>query len=215
VAEADNGPKNESARDTMRSHPQRAMYDQLEDTLASITMQLRSAIEADAHMPRANGKASGASGRLQRANGWARQISAELGSVLLDTLGLAATIEWHARQFQKCTGVLYELTVKQAAAFDLPEDYAATIFEIYNEALSNVARHAGASRVAIALTITPHEVTVVVRDNGIGLGIEEPAQATGGLATIRARSQTYKGFCEVAGVRNTGTTVTVSLPLPL
>jgi signal transduction histidine kinase len=191
------------------------MYDQLEDALTSITMQLRSAIEADARMPpRVNGKANGASGPLQRANGWARQASAELGSVLLDTLGLAATIEWHARQFQKCTGVLYELKVNHAAAFDLPEDYAATIFDIYNEALSNVARHAGASRVAIALTITPHEVTVVVSDDGIGLGSEDPAADAGGLAAIRARSQTYKGSCEVAGVRNAGTTVTVSLPLP-
>lgn len=191
------------------------MYDQLEDALTSITMQLRSAIEADAlGSRRVNGKANGAGGPLQRANGWARQVSAELGSVLLETLGLAATIEWHARQFQKCTGVLYELTVNHAAAFDLPEDYAATIFDIYNEALSNVARHAGASRVAIALTITPHEVTVVVSDNGIGLGRESPAPAAGGLAAIRARSQTYKGSCEVAGVRNAGTTVTVSLPLP-
>src|SRR5438132_4093466 len=152
------------------------MYDHLEETLTSITMQLRSAIEADAKMPaRVNGTANGASGPLQRANGWARQITAELGSVLLDTLGLAATIEWHVRQFQKCTGVLYELTVTNAAAFDLPEDYAATMFDIYNEALSNVARHAGASRVAIALTITPHELTMVVRDNGIGFADAPPA----------------------------------------
>ena len=191
------------------------MYDQIEDALTSITLQLRSAIEADAHMPpRMNGNGSRASGPLQRSGGWGRRTSAELGSVLLDTLGLAATMEWHVRQFQKCTGVLYELTVNQAAAFDLPEDYAATIFDIYNEALSNVARHAGASRVAIALTITPHEVTVIVRDNGIGLGKDAPDPGTGGLAAIRARSQTYKGSCEVAGARNAGTTVTVSLPLP-
>jgi len=199
----------------MRNHAARAMYDQIEDALTSITMQLRSAIEADANMPpRVNGKANGASGPLQRANGWARQVSSELGSVLLDTLGLAATIEWHARQFQKCTGVLYELTVKQAAGFDLPEDHAAAIFDIYNEALSNVARHAGASRVSITLTITPHEVTVVVSDNGVGLRAGDPAADAGGLAAIRARSKTYKGSCEVAGARNAGTTVTVSLPLP-
>jgi signal transduction histidine kinase len=57
-----------------------------------------------------------ASSPLHRASGTARKISAELGAVLLDTLGLPATIEWHVRQFQKCTGVLYELTVNEAPA---------------------------------------------------------------------------------------------------
>ena len=90
----------------------------------------------------------------------AREISAELGSVVLDTLGLTAAMEWRARQFQKHTGVVCKLTVDPAAPIGLPEDYAATIFEFYNEALRNVARHAMASRVAIALTITPHDVTV-------------------------------------------------------
>lgn len=199
----------------MRHHPARAMYDQIEDALTSITMQLRSAIHADTNPPsRVNGKVNGASGPLRRANGWARQVSAELGSVLLDTLGLAVTIEWHLHQFQKCTGILYELTVNNAGGFDLPGEYAAAIFDIYNEALSNVARHAGASRIVISLTITPHEVTLVVRDNGIGLGNEISASGAGGLAAMRAHSLAHKGFCKVTGARNAGTTVTASLPIP-
>jgi len=176
----------------MRTQPARLMYDQLEETLTAMTMQLRSAIAADA-----------------------RQISAELASVLLDTLGLAGTIEWHVRQYQKCTGILCELTVSSVAGFDLPEDYAVTIFDIYNEALSNVARHAGASRVAIGLTVTPHEVTMVVSDNGIGLRKDALAADARGIAAIRERSQAHAGFCEFAGVRNAGTTLTVSLPLAL
>ena len=194
----------------MRRYPARAMYNQLEDILRSITMQLRSAIAADANKPL---RVNGASSSLQRANGWARQVSAELASVLLSTLGLAATIEWHVRQFQTCTGIPCELTINNAAGFELPEDYAAAIFDIYNEALSNVARHAAASHVAIVLTITPHEVSLVVADNGVGLGNEAPASGAGGLAVIRARAQAYKGCSEVAGARNGGTTVTVSLPI--
>src|SRR5204862_3001614 len=112
------------AKGAMRNHSARAMYDQLEDMLTSKTMQLRSAIAADARPPQAGG----------RARGWARRISAELASVLIDTLGLAATIEWHVRQYQKCTGILCELTVSSVAGFDLPGDYAATIYDIYNEA---------------------------------------------------------------------------------
>jgi signal transduction histidine kinase len=85
-----------------------------------------------------------------------------LGPLLLDTLGLAAAIEWHLHQFRKRTGVRYELTVSDAAGFNPPEDYAATIFDIYCEALGNVARHSSASQVAIALSITPQEVTFAV-----------------------------------------------------
>jgi signal transduction histidine kinase len=90
----------------------------------------------------------------------ARSISSELGSILVDTLGLPAALEWRARQFQKRTGVFCKLTVDPVAPAGLPEDHAATIFAVSNEALSNVARHAMASRVAIALTITPNDVTV-------------------------------------------------------
>ena len=194
----------------MRRHPARAMYNQLEDTLRSITMQLRSAIAADASRL---SQVNGTSDALQRASGWARQVSAELASVPLATLGLAATIEWHVRQFQTCTGIRCALTMNDAAGFDLAEDYAETIFDIYSEALSNVARHAAASRVAIALTVTPHEVSLVVADNGVGLGSEAPASGAGGLTAMRARAQACQGSCEVVGGRNGGTTVTVRLPI--
>ena len=70
----------------MRHGPARGMYDQIEDALTSITMQLRSAIHADANMSgAANGKVNGAKDPFQRDSGWARQIAAELGSVLLYT----------------------------------------------------------------------------------------------------------------------------------
>jgi signal transduction histidine kinase len=99
-----------------------------------------------------------------RVEGWARRISAELCAVLLDTVGLAAAVEWHVRRFQKSTGIRYELQVNDAAGFELPEDCAATVFDVYSEALSSMARHTHASRIAIALTITPREVTMLVRD---------------------------------------------------
>ena len=98
--------------------------------------------------PRVNGKNS------------ARQISAELGAFVLDTLGLTAAIEWRTRRFQKLTGVSCRLTMEPAVPVPMPEVYAETIFGFYNEALKNVAQHAMASRVAIALTITPRDVTV-------------------------------------------------------
>jgi signal transduction histidine kinase len=199
----------------MPRHLARAMYDQLEDSLTSITMQLRSAIQADASMPaRVNGRVNEAIGRLQRRSGWARQVSAELGSVLLDTLGLAATVEWHVRQFHKCTGILCELTVNDAAGFDLPDGYAESMYDMCSEALSNVARHSGASHVSIALTITPYAVSLVVHDDGVGLGDADPASGAGRIAALHARAQACKGHCEVKSARSAGTTFMVRLPMP-
>lgn len=71
------------------------------------------------------------------------------------------------RRFYKRTGVLFRLTVNDVAGFNLLEDHATTLFDLYNRALTDVARHAAASRVAIALTITPHDVTMVVRDDAL------------------------------------------------
>lgn len=198
----------------MNHHPAHAMYDHFENTLSSITLQLRSAIEADAGLPaRGYGKIVPDGAPPQRSPGWARQVSAEIGSVLLDELGLAATIEWHVRQFQKCTGIPCELTVTAMAGIDLSANCADTIFGIYSEAMSNVARHAGASRVAIALRIDWREVSLVVRDNGVGLGEDASRSIRGGIAGMQARARIHRGFCQIAGAQGGGTAVTASLPI--
>jgi signal transduction histidine kinase len=142
----------------------------------------------------------------ERAGVWSRQIAAELGAVLLDTLGLAAAVEWHAHQFQKYTGIRSALTVKDTEGFVAPEEYATGLFEMLHDALNHVARCAQVSRVDIALNITPREVGMVMRHDGSG--------ATGALAQIRRRAQAYRGLCDVSRAPETGTTLTVSLPLP-
>src|SRR4051794_2653051 len=129
-------------------------------------------------------RVNGSGDRLHGDSAWTRQVTAELGSILLGPLGLAATIEWHAHQFQKCTGIVCELTINDAAGSELPEDYAAAVFEAYNEALSNIARHAGASRVSIALTMSSRELTMAVRDDGIGLAHGAADASLGGIAGI-------------------------------
>jgi len=147
-----------------------------------------------------------APGGSARAGAWSRQVAAQLGAVLLDTLGLAAAAEWHAHQFQKYTGIRSALTVNDTDGFVAPEEYATGLFEMLHDALNHVARCAQVSRVDIALNITPREVGMVMRHDGIG--------AAGALAQIRRRALAYRGQCEVARAPEAGTTLTVSLPLP-
>jgi signal transduction histidine kinase len=176
----------------MRHEPARAMHESSEDAQTSVTK---------------------VTGKVDAVSGWARRHTAELESVLLDTLGLAATIEWHLHRWQKCTGIACKLALNNSGGFDLSEQIAATIFHIYSEALSNVVRHARAGRVAIALTISPREVALTVRDNGIGLGEQASRSSRGGIAGMRARAQSHQGLCEFSGASNAGTIVTVNLPI--
>ncbi len=157
---------------------------------------------------------SGARAQAESAGWSASPIAPELASVLLGTLGLVATIEWHLHEFRKCTRIPCELTVNDAAGFNLPEEYATAIFHVYLEALSNVARHAAASRVAIEVSMTPDEVAMVVRDDGIGIAsVQDRSSNLGGLAGVCKRADSYNGMCRISGAPNSGTTLSVRLPL--
>lgn len=190
------------------------VYDELRDTLAVIKLQLQSAIQAETLLP-TEGK-MGNSGVVQAdlARLSIRQISAELGSVLLDTLGLAGTIEWYVHEFQKCTGIDYDLNIDAAVGAGLGEEYATVMFDVFHEALSNIAHHARAQKIAVMVGITPQEVVMVVRDNGVGIGERQHANSdSGGLAKMRNYASALEGHCQVVGVPDEGTTLRVSLPL--
>jgi signal transduction histidine kinase len=141
-----------------------ATYGELEKTLAVIKTQLRSFIQADTQSRKAGRKVNGARSQTERASPSIDEVVSELWPVLLDTQGVAATLEWYAREFQKCTGILCGLTITDAAGFEMPGKYAAAIFDIYRESLNNVARHAQPSRIQIAITIRPHEIAMIIRD---------------------------------------------------
>jgi signal transduction histidine kinase len=197
------------------SQPALAVYDELGDTLMVIKMQLKSAIQAEARsLSGDDEKPNNGLAQAEFARVSIRQISAELGSVLLDTLGLAATIEWYVHEFQKCTGIYYDLSIDDAVGAGLAEEYAKAIFHIFHEALSNIAHHAKAAKIAIKVSITPQEVAIVVWDNGVGIAeIQARNSNSGGLAAIRKHAISLKGLCRVVGVPNKGTTLSVSLPL--
>lgn len=211
------GQRPETGRTPGRKLPRFAVYDELGDLLAVIKLQLQSAIQAEAGMPLEEDemrKSSIVQADFARLS--IRQISAELGSVLLDTLGLAATIEWYAHEFQKCTGIKYDLNVDDAAGAGLNEEYATVIFHVLHEALSNIAHHARAEKMAIKVGITPLEVVMVVWDNGVGIAEGQARNLnSGGLAKIRNYASSLEGLCQVVGVPEEGTTLSVSLPLAM
>jgi PAS domain S-box-containing protein len=141
-----------------------------------------------------------------------KKISTELRPGLLDDLGLAAAIEWQAEEFQKRTGIQCKITIDpKDVTFD--RDRNTAIYRIFQETLTNVARHAQATEVNVSLRQRDGQLELNVRDNGRGITEKELANPKSfGLIGIRERVKIFSGINIIKGVPGKGTTVTVRMP---
>jgi PAS domain S-box-containing protein len=142
-----------------------------------------------------------------------RRIATELRPRILDDLGLVAALEWHVREFQERTGVACAFTTS-------PEDIvvdpsrATTLFRICQEALTNVARHANATRIDLSLTQVGAALCLEVRDDGRGISEEAVTDPKSlGLMGMRERVLPWGGAVDIRGIRGRGTVVSVHIPL--
>ncbi|MBZ0156674.1 MAG: PAS domain-containing protein [Alphaproteobacteria bacterium] len=141
------------------------------------------------------------------------RIAMELRPSILDDLGLEAAIEWQLAEFRKRTKIGYELRSAMESTVLSPEITTA-LFRIFQEALTNIARHAGADSVEVGLRTKGERVLLTVKDNG--KGIEEKCVMNSrslGIIGMRERVAVLGGDLSITGERGKGTTVTVSLPL--
>jgi signal transduction histidine kinase len=142
-----------------------------------------------------------------------RRIATELRPSLLDQIGLAAAIEWQGQEFGARTGT--EVVLELSPADErLPGDLSSSAFRILQESLTNVARHARASRVTIRLIQTAELLALHVADDGIGISAEQ-LEGTGslGLLGMRERAQACGGTLRISGRPGAGTTVSLRVPL--
>jgi len=142
-----------------------------------------------------------------------RKISTEMRPGILDELGVAAAIEWMAKDFQNRTGIGCKVTIQ---AMDRISDTvrATTIFRIVQEALTNIMRHAAASQVNVSLEKKDDSLIVEVRDNGIGIMEGRIIDSKSlGLIGIRERVLLLGGKAEISGKPGEGTLVKVILPI--
>ena len=142
-----------------------------------------------------------------------RRIAAELRPGVLDDLGLSAAIEWQARDFQRRSGVS---CVVRAPEEDLPlsRDQATALFRIFQESLTNVARHAKATKVWVNLSKEEGAVVLEVEDDGVGISSARLAERHSlGLLGMRERVAAFGGEIELAGMPGQGTAVVVRMPV--
>ncbi|MBI4238724.1 MAG: sensor histidine kinase [Deltaproteobacteria bacterium] len=141
-----------------------------------------------------------------------RRIATGLRPPVLDTMGLYAAIEWQARDFQARTGITCDCTVPKEEAARTPHAGIA-VFRIVQEILTNIQRHANATRVVLLVYHTPEQTIFEVRDNGRGIRLQESESLQAiGLLGMRERAQGIGGLIAIEGIPEHGTTVRLTIP---
>jgi len=142
-----------------------------------------------------------------------RRIATDLRPKVLDFLGLTAAIKWHAQQFQSRSGIVCQLNI-DTAEIEIDQERSTNIYRIFQEALTNIMRHADASSINVILTKKGDEVQLEIVDNGKGIdrkALSDPKSV--GLTGMRERALLMGGKMSISGARGKGTKVKVTIPL--
>jgi PAS domain S-box-containing protein len=208
-----------SLQEEERTHLAREIHDHLGQLLTALSLDLR-LIErklagvADPDLRTAlTGKISSARILADETIISVQKIASELRPAILDRLGLEAAIESEAQAFQSRTGIDCQWTLPTNPV-SLGADQATGVFRIFQEILTNVARHSQASRLAVRLASEDHELLLEVEDDGIGIQPADITKPTSlGLLGMRERVVILGG--QITFIRNSprGTKVLVQIPL--
>jgi PAS domain S-box-containing protein len=194
--------REQDIREDERTRIAREIHDSLGQALTALKLQLAAARDfASQQAPMLDGRLADTARMVDELVKGVRRIASELRPPILDQLGLPAAVEWLAQDFTRHTGIACQVTVDGSRPVVTPE-LGTALFRIVQESLTNVLRHAGATRVDIELGVKSNCVTLEIDDDGAGiteagttgpgslgiLGMRERAAALGGLLEVSPRS---------------------------
>jgi PAS domain S-box-containing protein len=202
-------------REEERGTIAREIHDELGQQLTGLKMDLYWAVKRlDGAAPdQAREKLRSTISLLDETIRTVRRIATDLRPSILDDLGLIAAIEWQSQEFQKRAGIrtVFQSTIPE---MDFPPDMAIGMFRICQESLTNVARHASASRVSITLDPVEGGVCMIVSDDGKGLDPDKLGRKTLGLIGMKERALMMGGRLEIGNGELKGFRLAVTVPLP-
>lgn len=201
-------------RDEERGRIAREIHDEMGQALTVLKMDLH---WLGQRLPDATevltGKTMAMSKLIETTIQSVKKICSELRPQLLDDFGLSAAIEWQAEEFGNRTGVQFEI-ISDPEDIILDNDHSTAIFRIFQETLTNITRHANATRVQVILKENSGVIEMEIRDNGKGIKEEEILNPKSfGLIGMRERTHFFGGNFKISGSRDKGTTVKVSIPI--
>ena len=203
--------RSEAIREDERTGIAREIHDELGQALTALKMDIAWVARRLGDTEAVRAKLAEMSTTADEIIQSVRRISAELRPGVLDDLGLQAAIEWQAEEFTRPTGVRCEVH-SQLGDSRLERGLATTVFRIFQEALTNVARHAGATLVQVELGMDQGQMHLEVADDGVGL--PEASRGSLGLLGMRERARRLGGDCVVKRRVPRGTVVSLTLPIP-
>lgn len=203
------------AREDERARIAREVHDELGGALTVLKMSLArlmrnfagdAAFEKGAHDMRA---------QIDELVQNVRRIATDLRPSILDDFGLVAAMEWQAQEWGQRTGIECQMDASlMPADLEIDDGRRTALFRVFQEALTNVARHAHATHVLVTLSLADGRLVLSVQDDGRGMDVAGRPNGTSlGLAGMRERIREVGGDFAVASMPGRGTTVRVQVPL--
>lgn len=149
---------------------------------------------------------------VDSAMGTVREVSQLLRPTILDDFGLAAGLRWLCERFQQRTRVEVDFDCNLDER--LPDEVETHLFRIAQEALTNAARHSGATRVSVALDREGQRVRLRISDNGKGLAADAVTTNGLGMVGMRARARSAGGELKVQTAPGKGLSIEAVIPFP-
>jgi signal transduction histidine kinase len=206
----------QNIREEERKRIGREIHDDLGQQLTAIKMDVAWIDKkiSEKEIP-IKGKLKNIIGLLDGSNQSVRRILNELKPSILDEYGLLDAMEWHAKQFTESTGIRVVFNTPEDA-IKLEEAIATCIFRVFQESLTNVARHSAAKKVIISVALMSDRIDVSIADDGKGFEFAAVQhKGSFGLLGMRERVRAVNGIMELNSVVKEGTTVTISIPFQL
>ena len=201
-----------SVREEERAHIAREIHDELGQVLTGLKMEvgwLAKRLTEPVLVEKTESMGKLIDSTVQTV----RKIATGLRPEMLDDMGLVAAVAWQAKEFQKRTGIRTRASLPSEGA-KLDVDVSTTMFRIFQEILTNVARHSRATRVDLELTVSPDRVGLEVADNGVGIPEADlNGRKSLGLLGMHERALLFGGEVRISGSPGHGTRVWVSIPM--
>lgn len=203
----------EKVREEERGRISREIHDDLGQSLTALRIELSLLAENPGAPERLGERLRPLRDLTDRTIRTVQRIAAELRPGILDDLGLAAAVEWQAGEFAKRTGIPCRCRVPEEEP-DIAPHAGTAVFRILQEALTNVARHAGARSVEVALGVEGKLAQLRVADDGAGITEEQlKSRSSMGILGMRERAALLGGRVTVSARATGGTVVEARIPL--